>query len=266
MIISVQTKTTQILHLAQYASKKLWTLFWLAYFFSSIALYGMIVGFGFIIPFALLSWIWSPFRRLSDLSILYGTRFLLLCQPWYKIHIHSNDLNALLSRHKKFIFVANHRSHLDVFILLTIIPGARILAKKALFSVPFLGLFMRVTKQIPVHHGRIDLFMQAMALVKAKVENGELVIVFPELTRCPAGFLGVQNFSSAPFKIAKDTGALVIPVAISNTDQAWPKGSTGISFRKPITLSILSPLEPSQFENAEHLKLTAHTRIHNQIL
>jgi 1-acyl-sn-glycerol-3-phosphate acyltransferase len=263
MAISVQTKTAPALSLTHRASFK----FWLAYFFLTIGIFGIFVGYGMIVPLALLGRRWPLFQTLSDRIMLYGIRVLFFCQPWFVAHLDSSQIQGGQAKGaRKVLFVSNHRSHLDVFLFLTVIPGVRILAKKALFSVPFLAPYMRFTRQIPVEQGRIDLFLEAMERVRERIELGENVLVFPELTRCPAGYQGTQNFSLAPFKVAKDIGALVIPVVVQETDTVWPKGRLGLSFRRPVRLKILEPLNPDNYETSESLKTAAQERINSQLL
>jgi 1-acyl-sn-glycerol-3-phosphate acyltransferase len=180
-------------------------------------------------------------------------------QPWFNAEV-ALDAVASKSDHARLL-VSNHRSHLDAFILLSRVPGVRIFAKSALFNVPFLGLMMRASRQIPVKRGRIEAFWKAIETVRTRLQNGETVHVFPEMTRCAPGTNGTLEFSTAPFLTAMQTGTPVTPIVFKGTDGVWPKGAWGLAYRQPVTARALEALDPSAFESADALKHEAQRRI-----
>ena len=134
------------------------------------------------------------------------------------------------------------------------------MAQAGLFRIPFLGLMMRVSRQIRVNR-RVDGFLHAMEEVKSKLRQGERVHVFPELTRCPRGYQGLQGFSAAPFLAAIQEDALVVPIAFAGTDGVWAKGEFGLNFRRPVTARTLSPLRAREYSSADELRAEVHRRI-----
>jgi 1-acyl-sn-glycerol-3-phosphate acyltransferase len=232
---------------------------WLAYFLMTIA----------IIGFFLCSLLYFPLyflgqQRACDSVLRWGIDLLLRLQPWLKAEIH---LQLPIQVPKQgVLLVSNHRSHLDVFILLSQISGIRILAKKSLFRIPFLNIMMLATQQIPVPRDELSSFFQAMDEVKKRLAKGQIVHVFPEMTRCTQGFQGVRNFSSAPFQAASLAKVPVVPIVFKDTDQVWPKGFAGLFFRRSIQIHSLPPVLPEHFSSVESLKSAVQKQIELALL
>ncbi len=112
----------------------------------------------------------------------------------------------------------------------------------------------------------IESFEEALAEAKRGLLAGDQVLIFPELTRCEAGFLGTQRFQLSPFHLAREVDAIVAPLCIWGTDQAWPKGMLGIRFGANVELHSLEPMDSREFTSAKSLALEAQTRINQKLL
>jgi 1-acyl-sn-glycerol-3-phosphate acyltransferase len=237
----------------------LFSRFWFVYFMLSIGFLGSFFAYTCAAPFYLLGRLDPRFTKRADSILHRGILVLFKFQPWFRaqIEIPENPGNLLV--------VSNHRSHLDVFILLSKIVGLRILSKHSLFYVPFLGVMMWLMRQIPVRPG-LENFVNSMETVRSRLKAGEVVHVFPELTRCQPGHRGTLNFSSLPFQIAIQEKLSILPVAIKNTDSTWPKGRNGISFRSKIEARGLAIIDSSQFTSAMQLKNEVQSRIEQALV
>ena len=242
---------------------KILTKIWLLFFLITIA----VVGFGFLVPFYFpIYWLSRVFPRLRTVyeQILYvGIYFLMWIQPWFAAEI-AIELGG--DPKKGVLFVSNHRSHLDVFVLLARIKGIRVLAKSTLFQIPFLSLMMRASRQIKVQRGRLDSWVKAMDEVRARLRAGERVHVFPEMTRCAQGFSGTQPFTAGPFLAALQEDAMVVPIVFIGTDMAWPKGQAGLNFRQTVKVRTLTPLRARDFATADQLKVEVQRQIEQALL
>lgn len=241
---------------------------WLLYFILSIGTLGFVAGFVLFIPMKIVARL-GVFRRAvdvwADLIFSRSIALLMFVQPWFRGEIDLN-LPSILDRHGRgLLLVSNHRSHVDAFILLMNVPGIRILAKRSLFLVPFLNLFMWVSRQIPVPQGDIKGFLNAMDAVAEGLKDGHVVHVFPEMTRCQPGFSGTKSFSLAPFLAAQRANANVLPIMFRGTDHVWPKGSRGLRFGAPVVAKSLGLLVASDFATAKDLRDEAQ-RLINQAL
>lgn len=182
-------------------------------------------------------------------------------QPWFKPQLDFKKYSEIKKNNPKVLFVANHRSHLDVFVLLTRIPGIRIFANAYVFKVPFLGMMMRYMEQIPVEQNRMDSFISGLEVLKERIASGENALIFPELTRCPAGLRGTQSFSSAPFKAAMDAGCVVVPIVIKDTDRVWPRGKMEINYAFPVSFKMLDAIPTNAFSSADELRSRVRANI-----
>jgi 1-acyl-sn-glycerol-3-phosphate acyltransferase len=160
-----------------------------------------------------------------------------------------------------FLLVSNHRSHLDAFILLSKIRGIKIMARRSLFSLPGIGTIMSVSRQIPVEEQGMGSYLLAMETVRKRLRGGETVHVFPEMTRCPHGFVGTLDFSPMPFHIARQEGIPILPIVFKGTDSVWPRGEMGLKFRRPVVGNMLDQVDPKQFNSTLDLKIEVQRRI-----
>ncbi len=123
------------------------------------------------------------------------------------------------------ILAANHISNADAVILgawLTKRLGRRIhwLGKKEMFDWPIVGWVFRNGGVHPVDRSSAD--VDAFRLAERVLEEGHVLMIFPEGTRSPTGEL--QKPKDGLAMIALRSGAQIVPIGISNTDRVWPKG------------------------------------------
>lgn len=240
---------------------------WFFYLVASCLVLGTAMGLTGYCLSLLISLGFPPFRKVSD-AILQGTvSYMMSIQPWLEYDgrqfkaAYNEAEAAARARKTGILLVSNHRSHLDTFLLLARIPGVRVLAKRGLFAVPFLGLVMWTSRQIPIRRKSLKSFVEAMDEIGERLAAGETVHVFPEMTRAAPDFGGVAGFNPAPFLTAMRVGAPILPLAILGTSETWPKGSFVLRKRGPITVRPLTPVAPGEFTRFASAKdLAEHCR------
>ncbi|ADB33868.1 phospholipid/glycerol acyltransferase [Kribbella flavida DSM 17836] len=130
------------------------------------------------------------------------------------------------------VFVANHISHFDPFVIGFYIWECRriprLLGKASLFRLPIAGRIIASAGQIPVYRESAqaaDAFRDAVAAV----QRGECVGVYPEgtITRDPD--LWPMSGKTGAARIALMTGCPVIPIANWGAQEVFP--SYGRRFR-----------------------------------
>jgi 1-acyl-sn-glycerol-3-phosphate acyltransferase len=236
--------------------------FFLLYFILAIGVMGLFWGYLVIVPLWLLGFFFPTFRELGGKLFTVGVQFLLKVQPWLKARY---EISLPYKEHSRFITVSNHRSHLDMFLLLSQIPNIRVISKASLFKVPGLGFMMRMMRMIPIRAGNISSYWEAMNTAGHAAGQGERVHIFPEMTRCSQGAEGTGEFHLAPFRVAYQTGVPIVPIVFFNTDQTWPKNSFGLAYGHPVRVKSLEMLSPKNFENAEALRDEVRRRIESSL-
>ncbi len=158
------------------------------------------------------------------------------------------------------IFLCNHVSNLDPPVVLPVLPGrCSVLLKKELMRIPILGRAMRMAQFVPVERGSRRESAQASVVAAAEALNAGLnMLVFPEGTRSRDGRL--SPFKKGPFFLAQQTGALMIPVAISGTERMMRKGSFLV---KPgvARVEMLEPINPAEYTTREQLMQAVHAAL-----
>jgi 1-acyl-sn-glycerol-3-phosphate acyltransferase len=160
---------------------------------------------------------------------------------------------------RAYIFMSNHVSNLDPPIQIPIIPRrTSVMVKKELFGTPVLGRAMRMASLIPVDRGNRDAGIDAVREAKKVVEQGISMTIYPEGHRSFDGKL--LPFKKGPFYLAMECGVPVVPVTITGTHDAMPKGRFAI---KPglVKVIIHPPIEPQDFGSREALMDNVHNVI-----
>lgn len=119
------------------------------------------------------------------------------------------------------LLVSNHSSLLDP----PAVGGAALrklsfLAKAELFRVPVLGPVLRRVGARPIRREGAD--PAAMRTALRVLEERGALLIFPEGTRGPEGVLRAAKAGAG--MLAVMSGAQVVPVYVSGSGRAWPKG------------------------------------------
>ena len=138
--------------------------------------------------------------------------------------IHIEGLDILAELKSPCVFVANHMSTLETFVLPGIIRPFRpvtFVVKRSLVDMPLFGPVMRSRDPIVLDrkNPREDLTVVLTEGVK-RLNAGISVIIFPQSTRMAE--FDPQKFNSIGEKLAKKANVPLIPIALK-TD-AWTAG------------------------------------------
>ena len=138
------------------------------------------------------------------------------------------------------IIAPKHQSFLETFALITVLPKFTYILKKELVSVPFFGWWLRATDQIAIDRARRGgILTQLRKDVRAKLDSGRQVVIFPEGTRTPVG--AAAAYKTGVAVLCADCVVPCTPVAL-NAGLFWPRhsllrppGTVVIEFLPPIT-------------------------------
>lgn len=114
------------------------------------------------------------------------------------------------------IYCVNHQSAMDIPVLFVNLPVQfRFVAKRSLFSLPFMGWHLRRSGHIPVDRDRPQRAMKSMKKVAKEIREGKSVMLFPEGHRSRNGQL--LPFKAGSFYIAILSGVPIVPITINGT-------------------------------------------------
>ncbi len=122
------------------------------------------------------------------------------------------------------VFIANHVSWVDIWMLLVALPGTtRFVFKKELLRIPFLGRAAVAMGHVPLDRGNRGSAFASYDRAAEKIRSGTSAIVFAEGTRSADGRL--LKFKKGPFVLAIAAHAPVVPVVCEGSFERLPKGS-----------------------------------------
>jgi 1-acyl-sn-glycerol-3-phosphate acyltransferase len=151
---------------------------------------------------------------------------------------------------KQRIYFANHASHMDTIILCGALPGYLRETTHPVAAADYWGggpvqrfIALGVLNAVLVERGGAE---DPLAPLRAVLEQGESLIIFPEGTRRPEALPGA--FKAGLYHLAQEfPEAELVPVYLTNLARAFPKGAI---LPAPISSTALFG-EPIRLEEGE---------------
>ncbi|MBY0507430.1 MAG: 1-acyl-sn-glycerol-3-phosphate acyltransferase [Bryobacteraceae bacterium] len=175
---------------------------------ASLGWTAVLVTFSFaILPFATRTQQAALFRY-------WGRCMLWICRVRYRVtgleHIADGQ---------NYIFASNHMSLIDTPLLVSQIPHALcFLAKKELFSVPFMGWYLRRQGHIPIERSEPKATLRSMADAARVIEpERRSLLAFPEGTRSADG--AMLPFKEGTAMLALRSRTPLLPMAVVGTER-----------------------------------------------
>jgi len=209
---------------------------------------------GVVIPLAV------AVRKLSGSS---GPALWMARNVWARV-ILAGGLSSLrveglenLSLGRPALIVSNHRSYADIPILYRALPiPLNFAGKKEVERMPLIGMFGRAVGMIFLDRSTHQRAAKGILDLKAALECGEWMAVFPEGTRSVDGTLG--RFASGSFAAAIAAGADILPVAILGSDRMLRRGGFLV---RPSRIRVLigNPIPTTRLASDDRFELAAKT-------
>ena len=155
------------------------------------------------------------------------------------------------------LFVANHRSMADVFLLCLLPWEMKFLSKESVFRIPLLGFLMRTAGDIALSRGDKDSARAALGEMRSRLLEGSSVVVFPEGTRSADGSLA--PFREGAFRLAAELSVDVVPLVIEGTETALPKHSL-VFAPTSATVTVLPAIDTAGLADADAPRLAERVR------
>jgi len=153
------------------------------------------------------------------------------------------------------ILASNHLSYADwLFMPLTVPRRVSFVAKAEYFTGPGIKGWLQKTffsgsGQIPIDRSGANAAEGALISAKRVLDRGELFGIYPEGTRSHDGRL--YRGKTGVARLALESGAPVIPVAVVGTDVVAPPGKKFGRFTRPV-VRFGKPLDFSRYEGMEN--------------
>ncbi len=158
---------------------------------------------------------------------------------------------------RPYVVVSNHESYADVFLISMFPWEMKWMAKTTIFKIPFMGWMMRGSLDIPVKRGDRAGAMAAIEAARDRLARKVSIMAFPEGTRSRTREM--LPFKDGAFKLAIESGAPILPIAVAGTRQAMAKGS--FQFRPAIAKArVLAPIATVGLTSTDLPALKARTR------
>lgn len=192
-----------------------------------------------------------PFDRHRQLPnrILKGLAFSIIkANPGWKVTITGTEH---YTPDQRTIFVANHQSFLDIPLAYLLPWTMKWVSKKSMFRIPILGWIIYMTGHLGIDRKSLKSIKLLDELV-VPIKDGIPAMLFPEGTRSTDGQIG--RFKDGAFTLARQYNFKVQPLVLNGGYRAMPPGSWKFNFRQHLTVSVLPPVDPGQFETVEALR------------
>ncbi len=179
--------------------------------------------------------------------VFLGPLLRLFWRPWIEGRENIPD-------DRPAILASNHLSFCDSFFMPLLAPRkVTFLAKAEYFTTPgikgfFSKMFFSGVGQVPIDRSDSDAARAALKTgVRVLTEgHNNLLGIYPEGTRSPDGRL--YRGKTGVAKLALESGAVVIPVAMVNTDVIQPAGRLIPKLRPRPGVRIGKPLDFARYE------------------
>jgi 1-acyl-sn-glycerol-3-phosphate acyltransferase len=129
---------------------------------------------------------------------------------------------------RAYVFMSNHQSHLDIPVIYATVPARtlRMVAKAELFRIPVWGKAMRAAEMVEVNRGNRRQAVASLERAAQTIASGVSIWIAPEGSRSRTGEL--LPLKKGGFHLARQTGAPIVPIAISGTRHILPPGARGM--------------------------------------
>ncbi|MCB0481414.1 MAG: 1-acyl-sn-glycerol-3-phosphate acyltransferase [Flavobacteriales bacterium] len=195
-------------------------------------------------------------------TMLWSALYIWIIPTW-KVEVKGREK---IDSGQTYLMVSNHQSALDVLLVPYLFVPFKWVSKAEIYKVPFIGWNMYLNRYIKLERGLRKSIVNMMTKCEHSLRSGSSVYIFPEGTRSKDGRM--KKFAPGAFILAKRTKVPILPLVISGTCDAMPKNSLNIDKTCKMNLTVLDPIDPSQFENmsTENLTELVQKRIENFLM
>jgi 1-acyl-sn-glycerol-3-phosphate acyltransferase len=194
----------------------------------------------------------KPRKRMDKAIGIWNKKMLHIVGAKYKVF---NHYGFEFAHNRPYIIMSNHLSLYDIPLIFASFPGAsvRMIAKKELFRIPVFGWGLKAGECVSIDRTNHRQALKDLVMAKQKILSGIRIWIAPEGGRSRTGKMG--EFKRGGFKLAIDTGAVIIPVAIIGSNKILPPDTFDFSINENIEMHICKPIDTLNYSLKELPKL-----------
>jgi 1-acyl-sn-glycerol-3-phosphate acyltransferase len=180
----------------------------------------LVATLGFLVVLAVyLTTRWfDPRRLVSGRALRRVAKAAATFNPFWRFEV----LGPVPStRPGRVVCVSNHLSYADIFLISHLPWEMKWLSKTSIFYIPCVGWGMWLVGDIGIDRASAHSARSALDRAASWLERDVPVMIFPEGTRSASGEL--LPFKDGAFRLAIETAADVLPIAVWGTQTALPK-------------------------------------------
>jgi 1-acyl-sn-glycerol-3-phosphate acyltransferase len=163
-----------------------------------------------------------------------------------------------LGHHPVAVYAANHTSYMDTPVVFSTMPFQfRILAKRELWTLPFIGWYLNRSGQIPIDTENTHTTLSSLGAGVKALRAGMPLFVFPEGSRTPNG--AMQPFLAGAAFLAIRAQVPLIPIALTGVYDLLPI-HTRHFYPCDVTLSVGEPIPTTGMTLRQADELTQRVR------
>jgi 1-acyl-sn-glycerol-3-phosphate acyltransferase len=163
-----------------------------------------------------------------------------------------------LRKYPVAVYAANHTSYMDTPVIFATLPFQfRILAKKELWPIAFIGWYLNRSGQIPIDTVNTHATLSSLGVGVKALRKGTPLFVFPEGGRTTTGRL--QPFLSGAAYLAIRAQVPLVPIALEGVYDLLPI-HTHHFYPGELRLSVGEPIDTKGMTARQTEELTARLR------
>lgn len=199
-------------------------------------------------------------RKVVHAQCYWWANAIINLNPYWHLEVRGLEN---IDRRRTYVMVSNHQSMADIIVMYKIHTQFRWVAKDSLFKIPFLGWCMSLGKHIRLSRGHFGSIKKIYREAAEWLRKDISVLFFPEGTRSETDKM--NEFQNGAFKLAIKEKKAILPISISGTREAIPKGSWVFKRRVSGTLTVLPPIETKDLKTSDFARLrdTVYTKLEN---
>lgn len=193
---------------------------------------------------ALFTIILAPVFPNSRLSYFPARWWSRLCCWLLFIRVKTNGFEHL-EKNQSYIFIANHQSIFDIFVIYGWMPFIfKWIMKSDLRKIPLVGKACASAGHIFIDRSNPIAAKHSIEKAAEKLKNGNSVVVFPEGTRTRTGKM--TKFKRGAFMLAQELSLPIVPITLIGSFERLHRNTLKV-YPGVIKMTVHAPISPEKF-------------------